>query len=71
MRGLFQKYRVEKADGSPIDDDADYFVLRLDTDSRARHAARTYARDIESVNPQLARDIRTQCDQYALAELDI
>lgn len=65
MKGLYGKYVISKADGSTVDPDADYFVLRLDTDARARHAARTYARNIESVNPKLAADIRERCDRYS------
>lgn len=63
-RGLYSKYIIEKADGSPVDPDAYYFVLRLDADRAARHAARTYARDIESTNPGLAADLRAQCERY-------
>ena len=66
MSGLYRKYIITKADGSPTDPKADYFVLRLDTDPRARHAARTYARDVESKNPELAADIRHRCDEYSI-----
>jgi hypothetical protein len=41
--GLYGKYIIQKADGSPIDPHADYFVLRLDTDPYARIAALEYA----------------------------
>ena len=41
--GLYGKYRDEKANGSPVDPKADYFVLRLDTDKAARKAAIYYA----------------------------
>jgi hypothetical protein len=30
-KGLHQRYEVPKADGSPVDEDAVYFVLRLDS----------------------------------------
>lgn len=70
MRGLYQKYVIAKADGSPVDPNADYFVLRLDTDPRARHAARTYARNVQADNPQLADDIRRRCDEHHLRELE-
>ena len=36
--GLFGKYIIKKADGSPIAKNADYFVLRLDKDKPARKA---------------------------------
>lgn len=41
--GLYGKYRISKADGSPVDPNADYFVLRLDTDPVARRAALEYS----------------------------
>ncbi len=52
--GLKKKYIVTKADGSAVDPDAQYFVLRIDTDRCARLALRTYARAIEWENPSLA-----------------
>ena len=58
MKGLGGKYIVSKSSGEPVDPEAKYFVLRLDTDPVARHAARVYARDIEAKNPRLARDLR-------------
>lgn len=70
MRGLHKKYTITKADGSAVDPEADYFVLRLDVDPVARHAARTYARNIEARNPQLAADIRKRCDMYGLRDLE-
>ncbi len=57
-KGLYQKYIIAKADGSPIDPKADYFVLRLDTDQNARLAARKYANAIEEENPKLAAEQR-------------
>jgi hypothetical protein len=38
------KYKIEKLDGSQVDPEACYFVLRLDTDPAARKAAMEYAR---------------------------
>ncbi len=55
--GLKKKYIVTKADGSSVDPDAQYFVLRIDTDRCARLALRTYARAIEWENPSLADGI--------------
>lgn len=57
MEGLYQKYHITKADGSRIDPDAQYFVLRLDTDMHARTAALAYAKAIREENPALAEDI--------------
>lgn len=55
MSGLYGKYTVGKADGSPTDPDAQYFVLRLDTDPAARTAIRAYAGCCP--NTELARDL--------------
>jgi hypothetical protein len=58
MPGLYGKYIIKKADGTPIDPEADYFVLRLDTDPHARVAALAYADSIEPGNPRLAFELR-------------
>jgi len=54
---LYRKYKIEKADGSPVDPDAVYFVLRLDTDAAAREAALKYAECIRPTQPEFADDI--------------
>ena len=56
---LYNKYCVTKEDGSPVDPDAQYFVLRLDTDECARQAAAKYALCCESKGIQrgLSRDL--------------
>ncbi|MHC4617411.1 MAG: hypothetical protein ACYTEQ_06625 [Planctomycetota bacterium] len=58
-KGLYDKYRVEKVD-KPTDADAQYFVLRVDTDPHARAALRAYADSLESAgeNKLLVSDIR-------------
>ena len=61
MKGLYQKYIIQKSDGTPVDPNADYFVLRLDTDSKARAAIRFYANRIYQENPKLAEDIWRRC----------
>ena len=60
-RGVYGKYILAKADGSDIDPDACYFILRLDTDVAARAAARTYAE--ECGNKSLADDILACLEQ--------
>ena len=57
MTGLFEKYIIFKSDGTPTDTDAQYFVLRLDTDHHARIAARAYALSIMDENKKLASDL--------------
>ena len=61
--GWKQKYIVAKADGSPVDPKAVYFVLRLDTDPHARVAAAAYAASVKATNPTLARDIWAKIDE--------
>lgn len=54
-KGWYSKYKIEKTDGSKIDRDACYFVLRLDTDEHARTVMKTYAK---LVGGQLGEDIK-------------
>jgi hypothetical protein len=58
IKGVYGKYCIEHADGSPIDPMAQYFVLRFDTDPAARIALKTYADAIEEDNPTLAGHIK-------------
>jgi hypothetical protein len=60
-RGLYGKYNVTKRHG-PTDPEAQYFVLRLDTDPIALAAARFYAAEVMDENPQLAHDLADWCD---------
>ena len=59
MSNLFNKYKIKKTDGSPVDPKAEYFVLRLDTDPAARYAVIAYADFIRQDDPEsgLARDL--------------
>ena len=57
MANLFGKYKIEKADGSPVDANAMYFVLRIDTDVHARVALRAYARSIKYTDPVFANEL--------------
>lgn len=63
-RGRYRKYRVTKADGSPTDPNADYFVLRLDEDNPWGHACREavigLARNLRDEFPQLTSDLLTR-----------
>lgn len=56
-RGLHKKYNVRRQDGN-TEPEAEYLVLRLDTDKHARAAAFEYAKACEGDNPELAQDIR-------------
>ena len=58
MSNLYNKYIVEKADGTPVDPEAQYFVLRIDTDPAARHAVLQYAAYIGASDPEFADELR-------------
>jgi hypothetical protein len=66
--GLHGKYKIEKADGSPVAPEAEYFVLRLDKFGdfphveAGRKAMKVYADEIEEHTPQLAKDLRERYD---------
>jgi hypothetical protein len=55
---LFQKYKIEKCDGSPVDARAQYFVLRIDTDPHSRAALLAYAKSIRSAEPLFALELQ-------------
>jgi hypothetical protein len=71
MKGLFNKYKIEKADGSPIDPKAVYFVLRLDTDPHARAALFEYMKSVSRDNPELANQIRDKYGPSLLCRTEI
>ena len=52
------KYKIEKTDGSPTAPEAQYFVLRLDTDEHARKAVQCYADSVKDENPKLSIQLR-------------
>ena len=54
MAGIYGKYKIEKADGTPVDPKAIYFTLRLDTDPYARAAIRAYIEACREEQPELA-----------------
>lgn len=63
-RGLYRKYHIAKADGSPTDPNADYFVLRLDEENPWGHACREavlcLAHNLRDEFPQLTSDLLTR-----------
>jgi hypothetical protein len=63
MKGIYDKYIVQKKD-KETKTEADYFVLRLDSDENARQAMLFYAQLIENTNPILAKDIRKKVGKY-------
>lgn len=60
------KYIIKKADGSSIDPDAWYFVLRIDSDPHARAAAMEYCRSIRKENPKLSLELMEAVMGYQL-----
>ena len=62
--GWKEKYVISKKDGSEVDSNAVYFVLRLDEDPHARVAARMYAESVREENSELANDICIKISQY-------
>lgn len=68
MKGYYRKYVISKIDGSPIDPEADYFVLRVDSDQDAREAAKHYAGLIVWKNPILAGEITRRMWEYEANE---
>lgn len=65
--GLYLKYRIQHMDGSPMDPDALYFVLRYDEDSTwsrmGRETLWAMCKRIEKEAPALAADLRTKIIQ--------
>lgn len=63
-KGLHQRYIVSKTNGEPVDDEAEYFVLRVDANGdpnhflASHHALSMYAAHIEEAHPELANDLR-------------
>ncbi len=70
MSRLFDKYKIEKTDGSPIDPNAMYFVLRIDTDFHARVALRAYARSIRSTDPDFANELDKWIENRPTSEIE-
>jgi len=63
-KGLHYRYHVTKTNGEPVDENAEYFVLRLDKAGRdpihvkaCRNAILTYAEGIRDHIPELSKDL--------------
>lgn len=63
-KGLYEKFRVERTDGTSAPggkhDGCEYFVLDMDHDDHARAAIEAYVLSLESAEeyPKLAADLR-------------
>ena len=67
MDGLYGKYKVSKADGTPIEGFA--FILRI-TDVHARAAMCAYAESVRAENPALASDLLYEVGMYELSQIE-
>ncbi len=61
MTGLFDKYNITKTDGTLVDPEAVYFVLRLDP--HARRVVGTYSFLCRDDNPELSADLLMMLQQ--------
>jgi len=70
QQGLYLKYIVSHSDGSPVEPDALYFVLRYDEDSEwcriGRETLWAMCKRIEKEAPSLVADIRARINQIGL-----
>lgn len=57
LGGFEQKYHIAKADGTPVKDEARYFVLRYDKDPNAVVAMSAYAKNMIGKNSRFASDL--------------
>jgi hypothetical protein len=70
MKGLYNKYILQKTDGRPLDENSEYFILRLDKGGDREHviasrkAILTYAGAIRNYLPELASDIYKRWGVY-------
>jgi hypothetical protein len=62
-QGFYNKYVVTKANGNPIDPEAEYFVLRIDNDPAAKLALAVYAAN--TPNKTLSKDLMDKIGNQA------
>ena len=70
MSNLYNKYIVTKTDGSPVDPNAQYFVLRIDTDPEARKALLHYSSLISQDDPEFANELAKWVLPYLMEDKD-
>lgn len=72
--GLYEKYRVERCDGSSEEggkhEDCRYFVLDLTHDPHAAPALRAYAKSCATDYPMLAFDLRQEAAAIELGKIN-
>jgi|AntRauTorckE6833_2_1112554.scaffolds.fasta_scaffold05261_10 hypothetical protein len=64
------KYIIKKTNGSSVDPEAFYFVLRIDTDIHAQAAAMEYAKSVRYQDPELAIGLMDTVMSYSKEKLD-
>ena len=73
QQGLYGKFIISKADGSPIDPKAKYIVLRYDADSKdfgpSSAAIRKYAELISTTNLEFATGLIKEMNSEYLKRL--
>lgn len=57
MAKVYGNYIVRNADGTEVDPNAQFLVLRIDKDIHARVALRAYATSIKNADPILAQEL--------------
>lgn len=58
------KYLICRLDGTPVEDQAGFFALKISTDPAAREALRRYAESVKRYNPILARELVQLCNEH-------
>lgn len=60
-KGLYNKYYIEKVNGELLDDNSEYFLLKLTGDNEhvkaCKKAILTYAKEMKEHEPKLASDL--------------
>lgn len=66
MEGLYRKYIIQKASGEPVDPNAIYIVLRIDSGKylyACRAGVAAFAEAVREHNPILADDIQIELEE--------
>ena len=64
MSKLYNKYTITKNNGVSVDPEAEYFVLRLDSDPIALYALKKYAEAAKIEDPDLSKDLLKRIHYY-------
>jgi len=65
-KGLYRKYEISRTDGTPIDPDNEYFVLKVEGNGDERHmeacrkAILVYAEEVKEFLPHVSKDIKSR-----------